>query len=266
MHAAAAAAPAADRPAPARPPARPPSPAFPPNDEPRPPAPAPATSSRRRSLLLAGLAAGLLLVLALGAFLLLRDDGRGDDGRGDEVARRGSDGPAATTTPEARDRGDRDAEARSTGPEETAPPGSGGGDGGGDAPSGGGQGEAGRVTVNGVVELSLPAPAEPSTSPCAAIADGYRVRVLDDAGETSAVTPLVEGREVDGGTGRLGCRFEYWVRIPDRPPEHTFELVRGRPGGGQVGDGKVEVLTARVVESGLITDGSGPDLAYDEAG
>ena len=80
------------------------------------------------------------------------------------------------------------------------------------------------------------------------------------------IQALVEGREVDGGTGRLGCRFEYWVRIPDRPPEHTFELVRGRPGGGQVGDGQVEVLTARVVESGLITDGSGPDLAYDEAG
>ena len=232
-----------------RPPARPPSPAFPPNDEPRPP----ALRWRRRGAapLLAGSRPGPA-VLALGRSPL-RDDGRGDDGRGGEVARRSSDGPAATTTPEARDRGDRDAEARSTGPEETAPPGSGGGEGGGDAPSGGGQGEAGRVTVNGVVELSLPAPAEPSP-PCAAIVTGTGC----GCSTTWARLRITRCRGPRGRRGHRPARVPVRVLgpIPDRPPEHTFELVRAGP--GSVGDGQVEVLTARAVESGLITDGRAP--------
>lgn len=223
---------------------RPPMSATPPNDVPPEPEPE-KEGSNRRNLLLLGLAALVALLLAAGAFFLLRGD---------------SDEPPTATVPTTRPADPGAADDGAPGETTGGDPATTGADPAAPDP-GTGDGPASDVTVNGVVELSVVAPT--AGAECDSVADDYRVRVLDDSGETMAITPLIEGRGVDGagGANRLRCQFDYWVRISDGPPELTFELLDGHPD-----EGATNVLVSQVVSSDLVGNGSGPQLTYTDPG
>lgn len=95
------------------------------------------------------------------------------------------------------------------------------------------------VTLSGVVAL-------PGGSDCAELGSQHRVRVLDDAGEQLAVTPLIDERPTAGH-----CEFDYWVRLRTSASMVVFQLV-GSDGA---------TLDERPLDGEELTSGNAPALS-----